>query len=148
VLELSAKRKQNFRLGGYPFPLQFSIHCYFHESLQNTKRLSSIMQCLLLCIWWVRTSFFILRLHQGFNIDPIYSLASSSEYLEIFGIRAELLRVSNLPAERDLSSWGVWHFIRPRSHLIIHALYPGGLWRLVASLLHLVEAYLHFVIIY
>ena len=148
MLELSAKRKQNFRLGGYPFTLQFSIHCYFHESLQNTKRLSSIMKCLLLCIWWVKTSFFILILHQGFIIDPIYSLASSSEYLEIFGIKVKLLRVSNIPIEHDLSICGVWHFIQPRSHIVIHALYLGGLWRLVATLLHLVEAYLYFFIIY
>jgi hypothetical protein len=63
-------------------------------------------QIRVLCIWWVRTSFFILRLHQGFDIDPIYSLAYSSEGLVAFGSKAELLRVFSVPAGRGLSSWG------------------------------------------
>jgi hypothetical protein len=92
-----------------------------------------------LCIEWVRTSPFILRLHPGFCIDPIYILASSSEYLEVLSSRAELLRVFSLPAGRDLASLGVWHFRRQRSHPVVHLLQSGGLWRLVASLLHLVE---------
>jgi hypothetical protein len=41
-----------------------------------------------LCIWWVRTSFFILRPHQGFDIDPIYSLAYSSKGLVAFDNKA------------------------------------------------------------
>jgi hypothetical protein len=54
---------------------------------------------------------FHLRLQEGTLLTPIYSLASSSEYLEALSSRAELLRVFSLPAGRDLSSLGVWHFI-------------------------------------
>jgi hypothetical protein len=53
--------------------------------------------------------------------------------------RAELLRVFSLPAGRDLSSCGVWHFRGPRSHHVLHLLQPYGLWRLVASLLILLR---------
>jgi hypothetical protein len=42
----------------------------------------------------------------GFDIEPIYNLAYSLECLEDISYRAKLLRVSSLPAERDLSSWG------------------------------------------
>jgi hypothetical protein len=56
---------------------------------------------------------------RGDSTHPIYSLASSSEYLEVFGIRAELLRVFSVPAGRSSSNLGVWHFIQPRSHLVL-----------------------------
>jgi hypothetical protein len=101
-----------------------------------------------LCIEWGRTSPFVLRLQEGTLLAPIYSLASSSEYLEVFGSRAELLRVFSIPAGRSSTSLGVWHFIRPRSHLVFIYCIQEGLWRLVASLLHLIEDYLHFVMIY
>jgi hypothetical protein len=94
-----------------------------------------------LLVFWSETS-------GGTLLTPIYSLASSSECLEALSSRAELLRVFSLPAGRDLASLGVWHFIRPRSHLVFIYCIQEGLWRLVASLLHLIEGYLHFVMIY